>query len=60
MAREVKCIICGKVFTTEHRNKKYCSLVCKDASIRKKRLEWKINNPDYYKEYFKKRREENA
>jgi len=51
-----KCLICGKEFTTEYSNKKYCSLVCKDANLRKKRLEWMLKNPNYYNEYQKKRR----
>lgn len=57
MKREKVCVICGKTFETEHKNKKYCSLVCKDASDRKKRLEWKIKNPDYYRDYMRKRRQ---
>lgn len=56
MVRTKKCIMCGKSFDTEWPNKKYCSLVCKDAAIRKKRLEWKADNPGYYTEYMRKRR----
>ena len=57
MKREVVCVMCGKSFDTEYPNKKYCSLVCKDAAIRKKRLVWKLNNPGYDTEYARKRRE---
>lgn len=60
MEKTVKCSICGKEFITRKSNKKYCSFVCKEASITKKRIAWKMNNPDYYRDYFRKRRSENA
>lgn len=56
MLRIKECIICGKPFETKRSNKKYCSLVCKDAAIKKKRLEWKMDNPNYYTEYMRERR----
>lgn len=33
--RTVKCEVCGKVFETEHPNKKYCSLECGHKANRK-------------------------
>lgn len=56
MKKEKVCVICGKTFETEYSNKKYCSLICRDASIRKKRLEWKMNNPNYYRDYSRMQR----
>lgn len=53
MLREKKCIICGKNFETEYPNKRYCSLVCKDAASRMREMKFKAENPDYYKEYMK-------
>lgn len=56
MIREKNCIICGKAFSTEHKNKKYCSLVCKDAALRIKKMKWRQENPGYMTEYMKKYR----
>ncbi len=53
MEKEVKCGICGKVFVTDKPNKKYCSFVCRESAIKLKRLSWKTNNPEYYKNYFR-------
>ena len=58
LRKEVKCKICGKVFETEKPNKRYCSFVCKEAAITKKRIEWKVANPHYYRDYSRKRRAE--
>ena len=56
MVKKRECIICGKTFSTQYSNKKYCSLVCKDAAIRKKRMEWKADNPHYYRDYSRERK----
>ncbi len=52
-----KCVICGRTFSTSHSRKIYCSLVCKDASTRLKRMKWKKDNPDYYNNYYSKNKD---
>ena len=49
-----KCIYCSKSFSTYERQKKYCSIVCRDADpnsyVRKKRnpsIDWKHGVPGY-------------
>ena len=58
MEKIVKCKMCGKEFKTVKPNKKYCSFVCKEAAITKRRLAWKNDNPNYYRDYFRKKRAE--
>ena len=47
--RTVKCSICGKEFTTDKPNIKYCSLQCREDGRIKLRNMWKLDNPDYYR-----------
>lgn len=51
MERIIKCRICGKEFTTRWPNRKYCSLSCRDAGERLRRMKWTAANPDYYTTY---------
>lgn len=51
------CPICHSLFYASAPNQKYCSLECKEARIKKKREAWKENNPDYYKKYFRAKKE---
>lgn len=55
--KTVKCVICGAEFITDKGNKKYCSLICKDAGIALKRMKWKEANPEYYKNVYQKNKE---
>ena len=41
--REVKCQLCGKNFTTDAPNRKYCE-ECRDTGAKKSRKEWEIKN----------------
>lgn len=45
------CPVCGAVFETIKRNKKYCSLTCREAGKKVKAKTWHDNNPDYMKKY---------
>lgn len=58
MAKLVQCPMCGATFETSKKNRKYCSLVCKDAGQRLQRLRWKLANMGYYTEYMKQYREQ--
>lgn len=54
--REIKCEQCGKTFTTEAPNSKYCSLDCREIARRAKRLEWESKNEGYNCTYARLRR----
>ena len=58
MPKTVKCPICGQVFVTSRPNKRYCSFVCREAGSKLRRLKWESKNPEYQKEYMRKRRQE--
>ena len=47
--RKVKCVVCGKIFTTSHPCKKTCSDECSCARSRVAVYELKMNNRIYYK-----------
>lgn len=51
--RTVICPICGKSFETARPNKKYCSLICREAGKQLKRLYWKEENPTYDADYYR-------
>lgn len=51
--KTVKCKICGKEFTTDKPNKKYCSFTCKEAGYKLRRLKWQDAHPDYITEYIR-------
>ncbi len=53
------CPMCHSLYYASAPNQKYCSLECRDAHIKKKRAAWKENNPNYYKNYFRAKREKN-
>lgn len=50
--RTVNCPICGRSFETARPNKKYCSLVCREAGKQLKRICWEKKNPTYNHDYF--------
>lgn len=51
--RIVKCPICGKKFETARPNKKYCSLICREAGKQLKRIYWENKNPNYNATYYR-------
>ncbi len=53
MAKQVTCSICGAVFTTRRPNRKYCSLNCKAAGDKLRRMKWNDENPGYINEYMR-------
>lgn len=48
---EKNCVMCGKAFTTDRPHKRYCSLTCREAGAKYKRMKWLEKNPGYYAEY---------
>ena len=50
------CLICGREFTPDSPNKKYCCLYCREAASRKKRKQWEADHPGYAAEYARRRR----
>lgn len=57
--RIVKCPICGKEFETARPNKKYCSLICREAGKQLSRLYWNRENPTYNRDYYRKQKQRN-
>ncbi len=55
--KTVKCPICGREFTTNRPNKKFCGYSCKEAGEKLWRMKWNDNNPEYQKLYQRKYRE---
>jgi len=51
--RTAICPICGKEFETARPNKKYCSLICREAGKQLRRLYWKEENPTYNADYYR-------
>lgn len=49
----VYCSICGKEFYTDAKNKKYCSLICKEAGRKLHKSLWDENNANYITEYMR-------
>ena len=45
--KTVKCPICGREFTTNRPNKKFCGYSCKEAGEKLWRMKWNDNNPEY-------------
>lgn len=56
--KKIMCPICGTEFETNKPNKKYCSLTCKEAGQKLRRMNWKDNNPHYIAEYMRNYRAE--
>lgn len=50
--RNIKCPICGRSFETARPNKKYCSLICREAGKQLKRIYWENENPNYNANYY--------
>lgn len=60
--RELECVQCGEKYFTEAPNSKYCSLECREAARRTKRLEWENRNAGYNRDYarrFRRKTEKN-
>lgn len=55
--RIVKCPICGKEFETARPNKKYCSLICREAGKQLKRIYWENENPNYNAAYYQEHKQ---
>ena len=55
--RIVKCLICGKEFETARPNKKYCSLICREAGKQLKRIYWENENPNYNADYYQEHKQ---
>lgn len=58
-AREVTCIICDKVFFTNHSRGKYCSPDCRKKGHRASWNKYSKNNRDKRRAYYKKHYSEN-
>lgn len=56
MRKKVVCPICGTEFMTDRPNRKYCSLNCKEASIKLKQMRFLEENPTYFRDYMRERR----
>lgn len=52
-----KCAICEKEFETAQPHKKYCSLICKEAGDRLRRMKWRSKHPEYTTEYMRQYRQ---
>lgn len=50
--RVITCPICGREFETARPNKKYCSLICREAGKQLNRLYWNRENPTYNRDYY--------
>lgn len=59
MSKIVTCGICGRSFETNKPNKKYCSLSCREAAAKVRRLEWEDRNPGYNMKYQREYRQRN-
>ena len=57
MRFERKCPICEKMFLTNNRNRKTCSIECSREMRRRYRETWLERHPDYMKNYFIENRE---
>lgn len=57
-ARKVICKECGKEFVTTAGRAKYCNIACAYMAEKRRRSKWEEDNPTYYREYYKRRKEE--
>ena len=48
MKKGIICDICGTKFDSKINNAKYCSDPCRKEGNKRKREEWKQQNPDYF------------
>lgn len=55
--KKVCCLICGAVFETNKPNKKYCSLLCREAGRQLSQMKRKQRDPEYMTRYMRKYRE---
>lgn len=54
--KTVTCPICGKSFSTNRPNKKFCSFGCREAGKKLWQLEWEAKHRDYRAKYMKEYR----
>ena len=54
MGKMLKCLICGRLFQTESKNARYCSLSCAAEGRKRQRKTWEDKNPNYYRDYYKR------
>ena len=50
------CAVCGKEFTTERPNKKYCGMFCQASGRKLKRIMWEDRHAHYMTEYMREYR----
>jgi hypothetical protein len=56
-AKKKICEYCGQEYETTAGNSKFCGVICAAAEAKRRRQQWTIDNPDYYREYRKAHRQ---